>query len=94
MRPRYPLSKKETEVELSEIQEHLIYVLGVDKFPHDGVIEVSGQYDILDNDMDQAISGLITNRIIDPVVSASGSSYASVYSAVTRERVGRKIDGK
>ena len=94
MRPKYPISSKESEVDLSEIQEHLIYVLGVDKFPHDGFIEVSGQYDILDKSISNSISGLITNRLINPIVSSDGSNYASVYGAVTRARAGRRLDGK
>ena len=76
------------------IQEQLINKLGIDNYPHDGVIDVSGAYDVTSAELDTMIGSMITNRLVDPVVAPDGSNYTSVYGAVTRLEVARRLHGE
>ena len=94
MRPGYPVNKTESAVDLMAIQEQLQVILGVDHYPHDGVIDVSGAYDVTSAELDTMIGSMITNRLVDPTVAPDGSNYASVYGAVTGLEVARRLHGE
>ena len=75
MRSNYPVSSIEMLVELRDIQETLISLIGYDSNPFDGSIDVSGSLDVIESRIDASGYQMIQSRLYDP-----DPSYRSYYN--------------
>lgn len=74
MRPGYIVSNKEMLVELRDLQETLLSLIGYDSNSFDDQIDVSGRVDVLENSIDVSGFAFVNSRIYD-----SQKEYASLY---------------
>ena len=63
MRSVYPISSKENENELNELQEHMIRLIGLDSNVFDDDIERPGVYDTIDIEIDASGIAAVDDRL-------------------------------
>lgn len=66
MRQKYPVTSEEMLVELNDIQETLISLIGYDSNAFDDQIDVSGSIDILTENIDASGYAFSFNRLYKP----------------------------
>jgi len=89
MRPRYPVTSKENDVGLKELQEQLIYILGYDANIYDSSVDVSGVYDTIDSTVESSGVTMMNDRLY----SSETAVYTTVYGAGYRHLILRRAHG-
>ncbi len=63
MRAYYPVSSQQSKIELREIQEHLLRLVGYDENVHDTTVEREGRLTSVETEMDASGIAMIETRI-------------------------------
>ena len=74
MRQNYPITSEEMLVDIRDIQETLISLIGYDSNSFDNNVDISGSISTLEDNLNENVSSLLSNRLYN-----DNPGYGSVY---------------